>query len=91
MNVFGPSFVFTQMKKAAKLVGLPLSYVLPVKNYVYQLTMDCNTDILLLSVVMSILQAVDDTLEDQYSIVPEVVPVPLSPESCENADYGIFD
>lgn len=62
------------MKKAEELVGLPLSYVLPVKNYVCQLTVDCNTDILLLSVVMSILHAVADTLEDQY---PNSVPMPL--------------
>lgn len=65
------------MKKAAGLVGLPLSYVLPVKNYVSQLTVDCNTDILLLSVVMSILQAVDDTLEDQYTCAPTCSPVHL--------------
>lgn len=80
------------MKKAADLVGLPLSYVLPVKNYVYQLTMDCNTDILLLSVVMNILQAVDDTLEDQYSISPEVAPISITPEkdSIENG-LGLFD
>lgn len=56
------------MQKAGELVGLPLSYVLPVKNYISQLTVDCNTDILLLSAVMSILHAVDDTFEDQYTI-----------------------
>lgn len=61
------------MQKAAMLVGLPLSYVLPVKNYVSRLTVDCNTDILLLSAVMSILQAVNDSLEDQYDF-----PVPLT-------------
>uniref|UniRef100_A0AAR2L8M7 G domain-containing protein n=1 Tax=Pygocentrus nattereri TaxID=42514 RepID=A0AAR2L8M7_PYGNA len=49
------------MQKAAQLVGLPLSYVLPVKNYISQLSVDLNTDILLLNVVNSILQAVDDT------------------------------
>lgn len=74
------------MKKAAELVGLPLSYVLPVRNYVYQLTVDCSTDILLLSVVMGILQAVDDTLEDQYSI-----PVPLTPENCSASGQGLSD
>lgn len=62
------------MQKAAELVGLPLSYVLPVKNYVSEMTVECNTDILLLSVGMSILQAVDDTFEDQYSNpVPQAV------------------
>lgn len=61
------------MQKAAMLVGLLLSYVLQVKNYVSRLTVDCNTDILLLSAVMSILQAVNDSLEDQYDF-----PVPLT-------------
>lgn len=60
------------MQKAAELVGLPLSYVLPVMNYVSQLKVDCNTDILLLSVVMNILQAVDDTFEDRY---PSIRPI----------------
>ncbi|KAI5627753.1 interferon-induced protein 44-like, partial [Silurus asotus] len=66
-HVYSSRNVQEKMEKAAELVGLPLSYVLPVKNYVSQLTVDCNTDILLLSAVMSILQAVDDTLEDQYA------------------------
>ncbi|KAF4092088.1 hypothetical protein AMELA_G00016960 [Ameiurus melas] len=78
-----------KMKKAAELLGLSLSYVLPVKNYVSQLTVDCNTDILLLNVVMSILQAADDTLEDKHPI-----PVPvttLTPRKhCDNS-YGLFD
>uniref|UniRef100_A0A8B9KNS7 TLDc domain-containing protein n=1 Tax=Astyanax mexicanus TaxID=7994 RepID=A0A8B9KNS7_ASTMX len=52
--------------KLAELVGLPLSYVVPVKNYMSELSVDRNTDILLLSAVNIILQAVDDALEDQY-------------------------
>ncbi|XP_046729261.1 interferon-induced protein 44-like isoform X2 [Silurus meridionalis] len=68
MHVYSSRNVQEKMEKAAELVGLPLCYVLPVKNYVSQLTVDCNTDILLLSAVMSILQAVDDTLEDQYPV-----------------------
>ncbi|XP_053542488.1 interferon-induced protein 44 isoform X1 [Ictalurus punctatus] len=78
-----------KMKKAAELLGLSLSYVLPVRNYVSQLTVDCNADILLLNVVMSILQAADDTLEDKHSI-----PVPVTPltpkKRCDNLD-GLFD
>lgn len=57
------------MQKAAAMVGLPLSYVLPVKNYISTLTVDCNTDVLLLSAVMSILQAVNDSLEDKYTSI----------------------
>ncbi|KAF4092092.1 hypothetical protein AMELA_G00017000 [Ameiurus melas] len=65
--VYSTRTVQDKMQKAAELVGLPVSYVLPVINYVSQLKVDCKTDILLLSVVMSILQAVDDTFEDKYS------------------------
>ncbi|KAG7331764.1 hypothetical protein KOW79_005733 [Hemibagrus wyckioides] len=72
-DVYSSRPVQEKMQKAATLVGLPLSYVLPVKNYVSRLTVDCNTDILLLSAVMSILQAVNDSLEDQYDF-----PVPLT-------------
>ncbi|TSL47546.1 Interferon-induced protein 44 [Bagarius yarrelli] len=66
-DVYYSQAVQEKMQKAATMVGLPLSYILPVKNYFSTLTVDCNTDILLLSVVMSILQAVDDSLEDQYT------------------------
>ncbi|XP_053499721.1 interferon-induced protein 44-like [Ictalurus furcatus] len=73
-DVYSSQTVQDKMQKAAELVGLPLSYVLPVKNYVSQLIVERNTDILLLSVGMSILQAVDDTFEDQYSNpVPQAV------------------
>ncbi|XP_053542523.1 interferon-induced protein 44-like [Ictalurus punctatus] len=73
-DVYSSQTVQDKMQKAAELVGLPLSYVLPVKNYFSELTVECNTDILLLSVGMSILQAVDDTFEDQYSNpVPQAV------------------
>ncbi|XP_036416298.1 interferon-induced protein 44-like isoform X2 [Colossoma macropomum] len=66
MSVYSSRAVQEEMQKAAELVGLPLSYLLPVKNYISQLSVDLNTDILLLSVVSSILQAVDDMLEDEY-------------------------
>ncbi|KAM9495812.1 interferon-induced protein 44-like [Clarias gariepinus] len=63
-DVYYSLTVQNKMKKAGEMVGLPLSYVLPVTNYVSQLTVDCNTDILLLNVGMSILQAADDAFED---------------------------
>ncbi|XP_047674996.1 interferon-induced protein 44-like [Tachysurus fulvidraco] len=73
-DVYSSRPVQKKMQKAATLVGLPLSYVLPVKNYVSTLTVDCNTDILLLSAVMNILQAVNDSFEDQYDFPVNVTP-----------------
>ncbi|XP_029604240.1 interferon-induced protein 44-like isoform X1 [Salmo trutta] len=63
-------FVYTgrilqeKMQKAAEVVGLSVSHVFPVKNYSSELSVSCNTDILLLNAVHHILQAVDDTFED---------------------------
>ncbi|XP_062857192.1 interferon-induced protein 44-like [Trichomycterus rosablanca] len=64
--VYSSRIVQQKMQKAAEVVGLPLSYVLPIKNYDSLLAVDCNADILLLSAVINILHAVNDTHEDQY-------------------------
>ena len=53
------------MQKAAEFVSMPMCHVLPVKNYAVELDTDCNNDILILSAVHSVLQAIDDTLDDQ--------------------------
>uniref|UniRef100_A0A4W5RGA2 TLDc domain-containing protein n=1 Tax=Hucho hucho TaxID=62062 RepID=A0A4W5RGA2_9TELE len=66
-------FVYTSrilQEKVAEVVGLPVSYVLPVKNYSSELSVSCNTDILLLSAVHHILQAVDDTYEENHPPTP---------------------
>ncbi|XP_076129028.1 interferon-induced protein 44-like isoform X2 [Alosa pseudoharengus] len=63
--VYTSRTVKDKMQKAADFMGMPLSFVLPVRNYASELSTNCNTDILLLSAVRSILQAVDDTLDDQ--------------------------
>ncbi|XP_048105696.1 interferon-induced protein 44-like [Alosa alosa] len=63
--VYTSRTVKDKMQKAAEFVGIPVSFVLPVRNYASELSTNCNTDILLLSAVRSILQAVDDTLDDQ--------------------------
>uniref|UniRef100_A0A673VZC4 Interferon-induced protein 44-like n=1 Tax=Salmo trutta TaxID=8032 RepID=A0A673VZC4_SALTR len=66
-------------EKVAEVVGLPVSYVLPVKNYSSELAVSCNTDILLLSAVHHILQAVDDTYEENHPPTP-VDAASISPE-----------
>eukprot|EP00063_Salmo_salar_P086109 XP_014060944.1 PREDICTED: interferon-induced protein 44-like [Salmo salar] len=68
--VYSSRILQEKMQKAAEVVGLPVSYVLPVKNYSSELSVSCNTDILLLSVVHHILQAVDDTFEDYCPPTP---------------------
>uniref|UniRef100_A0A4W5RAF4 TLDc domain-containing protein n=1 Tax=Hucho hucho TaxID=62062 RepID=A0A4W5RAF4_9TELE len=47
--VYSSRILQEKMQKAAEVVGLPVSYVFPVKNYSSELSVSCNTDILLLS------------------------------------------
>lgn len=70
-HVYNSPIVQQKMQQAAELVGLPMSYVLPVKNYSSELAVYCNTDILILDAVNHILQAVDDTFEMNRPTSPE--------------------
>lgn len=65
------------MQQAADLVGLPVAYVFPVKNYSSELSVSSNTDILLLSALQRILEAVDDALEDTEDTPPPRSAPPL--------------
>lgn len=53
-----------QMGKAAALLGMSTSYIVPVKNYSSELDLDVNTDVLLLSAVDHILQYADLYFQD---------------------------
>uniref|UniRef100_A0A673VZD4 Interferon-induced protein 44-like n=1 Tax=Salmo trutta TaxID=8032 RepID=A0A673VZD4_SALTR len=79
--VYSSRILQEKMQKAAEVVGLPVSYVLPVKNYSSELAVSCNTDILLLSAVHHILQAVDDTYEENHPPTP--VDASAEPPSAE--------
>ncbi|KAI4885332.1 hypothetical protein NFI96_027588 [Prochilodus magdalenae] len=87
-HVYSSRALQEKMQKAAELVGLPLSYVLPVKNYISQLSVDLNTDILLLSAFNTILQAVDDMLEDQYPADVIILRQILAPP---NSSIGVVE
>ncbi|XP_043087853.1 interferon-induced protein 44 [Puntigrus tetrazona] len=52
------------MAKAAELLGMATSYIVPVKNYSSELDLDENTDILLLKAVDHILQYVNLYFQD---------------------------
>ena len=56
-----------QMDKAAALLGMSTSYIVPVKNYSSELDLDVNTDVLLLSAVDHILQYADLYFQDNPS------------------------
>lgn len=48
-----------QVNRAAALLGMSPSYIVPVKNYSSELDVDDNTDVLLLNAVDHILQYAD--------------------------------
>ncbi|XP_075878831.1 interferon-induced protein 44 isoform X1 [Nelusetta ayraudi] len=55
-HVYKSANIQAAIKKAAALLGMPPSYIVPVKNYFQELTVDSNNDVLLLSAVDHILQ-----------------------------------
>ncbi|XP_024120547.1 interferon-induced protein 44-like [Oryzias melastigma] len=69
-NVYRSGYIKELMQEAAARVGVPLSCIIPVKNYSEELELDTNTDILLLSAVVQMLRFVDnffDEISDQLS------------------------
>lgn len=45
-------------------VGLPMSNIIPVKNYSHELDLDLNCDILLLTAVQQMLRFADNYFDD---------------------------
>lgn len=59
-----------QMQEVGSRLGVPLSCIIPVKNYSEELELDMNCDILLLSAVIQMFRFVDnyfDELSDRMS------------------------
>lgn len=56
------------MQEASTKLGMPLSCIVPVRNYVEELDLDLNSDVLLLSAVIQMLRFADnyfDEISDQ--------------------------
>lgn len=65
-------FLYTviQMQEVSSRLGVPLSCIIPVKNYSEELEVDTDCDILLLSAIIQMLRFVDnyfDELSDRMS------------------------
>lgn len=54
-----------QARELSEAVGIPLSCVIPVKNYSVELDLDPDTDVLLLSAVEQMLNYADSFFENQ--------------------------
>lgn len=63
------------MSKAAALLGMSTSSIVPVKNYSSEVDLDVNTDVLLLSAVDHILQYTNLFFQDNTQQTSEQVPL----------------
>ncbi|XP_042272806.1 interferon-induced protein 44-like isoform X8 [Thunnus maccoyii] len=69
-NVYQSGYIKEMMQEASGQLGVPLSCIVPVKNYSEELELDTNTDILLLSAIIQMLRFADnyfDEISDKFS------------------------
>ncbi|XP_044056400.1 interferon-induced protein 44-like [Siniperca chuatsi] len=68
-NIYNSGYIKELMQEVGARLGVPLSCVVPVKNYSEELELDPNSDILLLSAVIQMLRFGDnyfDEISDQF-------------------------
>ncbi|KAI3368611.1 hypothetical protein L3Q82_025615 [Scortum barcoo] len=68
-NVYKSGYIKEMMQEVSTQLGVPLSCVVPVKNYSEELELDLNCDILLLSAVNQMLRFADnyfDEIRDRF-------------------------
>ncbi|KAF1385511.1 hypothetical protein PFLUV_G00108530 [Perca fluviatilis] len=69
-NIYKSGYIKEIMQEVSARLGVPLSCVVPVKNYSEELELDPNCDILLLSAIIQMLRFTDnyfDEISDQFS------------------------
>ncbi|XP_071398992.1 interferon-induced protein 44-like isoform X2 [Centroberyx affinis] len=63
-NIYKSQYIRDKVQEVGARLGVPLSCVVPVKNYCEELELDLNCDILLLSAVIQMLRFVDNYFDD---------------------------
>nr|XP_055073513.1 interferon-induced protein 44-like isoform X2 [Misgurnus anguillicaudatus]XP_055073514.1 interferon-induced protein 44-like isoform X2 [Misgurnus anguillicaudatus] len=63
-NVYVSSYIKSKVQEVSSRLGVPVSCVLPVKNYSQELELNLNCDLLLLTAVQQMLRSADDYLDD---------------------------
>ncbi|XP_067440092.1 interferon-induced protein 44-like isoform X3 [Thunnus thynnus] len=63
-KVYKSAYIKKMMQEASARLGVPLSCIVPLKNYTEELELDTNTDILLLSAVIQMLRFADDYFDN---------------------------
>lgn len=64
-NVYRSVYIQKKARDLSESLGIPLSFVLPLKNYNEELELNQDTDILLLTAVEQMLNYADSFFEDQ--------------------------
>uniref|UniRef100_A0A8C2AVA0 TLDc domain-containing protein n=2 Tax=Cyprinus carpio TaxID=7962 RepID=A0A8C2AVA0_CYPCA len=63
-NTYASSYIKTEVQEVSSRLGVPVSCVLPVKNYSQELELELNCDVLLLTALQQMLNFADDYLDD---------------------------
>ncbi|XP_062306733.1 interferon-induced protein 44-like [Osmerus eperlanus] len=63
-NIYVSQYIRTKAQEVSVRLGVPLSCVLPVKNYSEELELDLSTDILLLTALVQMLRSTDSYFDD---------------------------
>ncbi|XP_048020907.1 interferon-induced protein 44-like [Megalobrama amblycephala] len=63
-NIYASSYIKAKVQEVSSRLGVPVSCVLPVKNYSQELELELNCDVLLLTALQQMLRFADDYLDD---------------------------
>ncbi|XP_073700376.1 interferon-induced protein 44-like [Garra rufa] len=63
-NIYASSYIKSKVQEVSSRLGVPVSCVLPVKNYSQELELELNCDVLLLTALQQMLNFADDYLDD---------------------------
>ncbi|XP_067271952.1 interferon-induced protein 44-like isoform X2 [Pseudorasbora parva] len=67
-SLYVSSYIKTKVQEVSSRLGVPVSCVLPVKNYSQELELELNCDVLLLTALQQTLNFADDYLDDVASM-----------------------
>ncbi|KAI2650418.1 Interferon-induced protein 44-like [Labeo rohita] len=63
-QIYLSSYIKSKVQEVSSRLGVPVSCVLPVKNYSQELELELNCDVLLLTALQQMLRLADDYLDD---------------------------
>uniref|UniRef100_A0A672NYA4 Interferon-induced protein 44-like n=1 Tax=Sinocyclocheilus grahami TaxID=75366 RepID=A0A672NYA4_SINGR len=71
-SLYVSSYIKSKVQEVSSRLGVPVSCVLPVKNYSQELELELNCDVLLLTALQQMLNFADDYLDDVCSMEDNV-------------------